>query len=380
MLLPATLLCLAGFSQNMNVQSAAVSLKEGDLKMAKDFIDKAAENEQTANNYKMWYYRAKVYYAIDTSRTQHSLDADAAEKASIAYLNCLKTDTKGWYTDECKGTVWVTGLSLYNNGVDAYNRGEYERAIRYYNQIFEVFPMDAEKNLKRNNVTVDILNKNLYFAYNKMGNRAEAKKYLTKLMEVGFNDPKIYLYMERLCLDEKDTAAALVNLAKGRDKFAENTDLINEELNIYILQGKTDILLKKLSDAIEVNPEDQLMFYNRGVINEKNKNFTAAEADYKKAIELKDDYFDANYNLGAMIYNQGADMNNAANDIKDNKKYNDAKTKADERLKQSLPYLEKASDINPKDKNTLISLKQLYARTGDQVKYQKAKDDLEKLK
>ena len=380
MLLPATLLCLAGFSQNMNVQSAAVSLKEGDLKMAKDFIDKAAENEQTANNYKMWYYRAKVYYAIDTSRTQHSLDADAAEKASIAYLNCLKTDTKGWYTDECKGTVWVTGLSLYNNGVDAYNRGEYERAIRYYNQIFEVFPMDAEKNLKRNNVTVDIPNKNLYFAYNKMGNRAEAKKYLTKLMEVGFNDPKIYLYMERLCLDEKDTAAALVNLAKGRDKFAENTDLINEELNIYILQGKTDILLKKLSDAIEVNPEDQLMFYNRGVINEKNKNFTAAEADYKKAIELKDDYFDANYNLGAMIYNQGADMNNAANDIKDNKKYNDAKTKADERLKQSLPYLEKASDINPKDKNTLISLKQLYARTGDQVKYQKAKDDLEKLK
>ena len=103
---------------------------------------------------------------------------------------------------------------------------------------------------------------------------------------------------------------------------------------------------------------------------------TVKEADYKKAIELKDDYFDANYNLGAMIYNQGADMNNAANDIKDNKKYNDAKAKADERLKQALPYLEKANEINPKDKNTLISLKQVYARIGDQVKYQKAKEEL----
>lgn len=380
MLIPAALFVLAGFAQNMNVQSAAVSLKEGDLAAAKDYIDKAAANEQTANNYKMWYYRAKVYYAIDTSKTLHSLDADACEKAAISYINCIKTDTKGWYTDECKGTVWVTGLSLYNNGVDAYNRGEYDRAIRYYTQIFDVFPYDAEKNLKRNNVTVDILNKNLYFAYNKLGNRAESKKYLTKLMDVGFNDPRIYLYMEKIYLDEKDTATALTYLEKGREKFTENTDLINEELNIYILQGRTDVLLKKLSDAIEVNPEDQLMYYNRGVINEKNKNYAAAEADYKKAIELKDDYFDANYNLGAMIYNQGADMNNAANDIKDNKKYNEAKAKADERLKQSLPYLEKASEINPKDKNTLISLKQVYARIGDQVKYQKAKEDLDKLK
>jgi hypothetical protein len=52
-------------AQQSNVQSAANSLKFKELKDAKDYIDKAAEHEQTKNDPKMWLYRGKVYLAIN---------------------------------------------------------------------------------------------------------------------------------------------------------------------------------------------------------------------------------------------------------------------------------------------------------------------------
>lgn len=370
------------FAQNMNVQSASNSLKDNDLAQAKSYIDLAAANEQTANNYKMWYYRGKIYLAIisDTSKIVKDLDRDAAEKATISFLNCIKTDTRGWYTDECKNLVWIAGIGLYNSAIEAYNQNDFARAEKHYNLIFDVFPLDNNKELKQKNITPEIIYKNLYLNANKAGKMTEAKSYLQKLIDLNFNDPTIYLYMERILLQEKDTAQALSFLAKGRAKFEENSDLLNEELNIYIAQNKTDILLNKLTDAIALNPEQELLYFNRGTIFEKNKEYVKAEADYKKAVELKDDYFDAFYNLGAMVFNQGAEMANAANSITDDKKFTEAKAKADLKLRESLPFLERAYELNPKDKSTMQSLKQLYARINEPEKYNKIKTALDSQK
>jgi tetratricopeptide (TPR) repeat protein len=88
----------------------------------------------------------------------------------------------------------------------------------------------------------------------------------------------------------------------------------------------------------------------------------AAEASYKKAVELDANNFDATYNLGALYFNKGVKMNEAANMIDDTKKFEAAKAEADKVFDQSLPILEKAYSINPDDKGVLISLKQLYYR------------------
>jgi hypothetical protein len=42
--------------------------------------------------------------------------------------------------------------------------------------------------------------------------------------------------------------------------------------------------------------------------------------------------------------------------------YQKLKVEADNFLKNALPYLEKASEINPQDMNTLVSLQQIYTR------------------
>jgi tetratricopeptide (TPR) repeat protein len=107
-----------------------------------------------------------------------------------------------------------------------------------------------------------------------------------------------------------------------------------------------------------------------------------AVAAYKKSIELKPDNFDAVYNLGALYFNDGAELANKANKIPANKvaEYDAAKKKFEAKFKDALPYLEKAHQINPTDIATMESLRQLYARLGDLAKAGEMKKKMEGTK
>jgi len=96
-----------------------------------------------------------------------------------------------------------------------------------------------------------------------------------------------------------------------------------------------------------------------------------AETYYKKAIELKPDYFDAIYNLGALYNNHGVAISKNSDKITDQAKYAKENARANEEYKKALPYLEKCLELNPKDKATLYALRQLYARTQQNEKLQK---------
>ena len=48
--------------------------------------------------------------------------------------------------------------------------------------------------------------------------------------------------------------------------FEEDQGLINTEINLYIQLGRTSELIGKLGEAIEIDPENELLFFNRGTI------------------------------------------------------------------------------------------------------------------
>ncbi len=391
LLLVLLLISFNAFSQNYNVQSAADAYKDlkytknrfKDFSDAKKFIDLAAENEQTANDAKMWYYRGVIYLEMDrdTSEAVRNLDADAIEKSANSFMNCLKVDAKKNYTEECNADVWVAGLRVYNKALGELKKGDLAKASRYFNLTLSIIPLDKDNNLKRNTITPDIINYSLSRAALKAKDNARAKEYLQKLIDVKYNDPMIYLYMDRIYLEEKDTAKALTYIEQGRKIFDENTNLLNEEINIYSNQGKIDVLITKFTDAININPDNEMLFYNRGFMYDSKKDYANAEVDYKKAIEIKPDYLDANYNLGILYFNQGADLVALANTIKNMDEFDKAKKKYEQKFKDAEPYLKKALEINPKKseednnlyKGTINSLKQLYARTGEMDKYNKIK-------
>jgi len=129
---------------------------------------------------------------------------------------------------------------------------------------------------------------------------------------------------------------------------------------------------------IEKDSTNANLYFAKGTLVEKTeKSKDAAIAAYKKAIELKADYFDAYYNLGALYFNDAAHLANEANSIKDNNQYAKAKVVFEAKFKEAKPYLEKAWELNPKDQSTMISLKQLYATINDTVNYAKVKAALD---
>ncbi len=382
-----TIISLQTFAQNFNVQSAANSLNNKDLPGAKKFIDMAGQNESTANNPKMWYYQGKIYLEIynDSAANANGLDPDAAEKSCIGFLNCLKTDSKENYKDDCNKLVCVAGIAAFNNAVEAYSKGESAKASRLYQLVLEVLPLDKDNTLKRNNITTEIVYKNLYFNAIKAKDNAKAKQYVQKLMDMKFNDPKIYLYMSRLNLEDKDTLKAMESIAKGRALFDDNSSLMNEEIRLYILTGRTEELITKLNESIESAPDNENLYFTRASLYEGKKEMDKAITDYKKAIELNPDLMDANYNLGVIYFNQGAEKANAANSLKSNEEFEKAKKVFEEKFRSAAPYLEKSLELNPKKteddqslyKSTLQILKLLYARTNETEKYNKIKAQLE---
>ena len=105
------------------------------------------------------------------------------------------------------------------------------------------------------------------------------------------------------------------------------------------------------------------------------RNAVEAIEAYKKALAVKTDYFDANYNLGALYFNQAVQGTNAANDM-----WKPRMTKAESAEQKRLedeakalfetarPYLEAAHAIDAEDLETMRSLKDIYARTGEDEK------------
>jgi len=364
--------------QDNNIQSAINYLKYKDIDIAKKYIDKAALFEATANSPKMWLYRGKIYKAMAEDTVWQHLDTNALEKATASFINCIETDTKKRYKDRAANFLFNCAPGLYNIAVVAYSNDQHEKAIRIYRLILDIIPYDKNKNLVRNNISAEILYYNSYLAANKGKDNVKAKSYLQKLMDLNYNDPNIYIYMSQMLLEEKDTATALSFIEKGRGIFEENSGLINEELNIYIMQGKTDILIEKLTNAIANDPEYELLYFNRGTLYDKTGQTQKAIEDYKKALELDPEFFDGLYNLGALHYNAAIEIGKQMIRLSysQQSKYNKLKNQQDELFTKALPYLEKAYNLNDKDLGTLIALKEIYAKTGN---YTKSKEMKQKI-
>jgi Flp pilus assembly protein TadD len=399
------LICLIGslesIGQNKNVVSAINFMQyytkdknPDDLLEAKKYIDEAAANEETANKAKTWAKRAEVYSFIVESKDPklEAAKATALEELAKSYQNTIKYDEKGTYSNSKAGIRYCASQYL-NKGIDNFNNKDFVGALENF---------EKSVNLKKtalNEIDTLVL-VNCGVAAERANNFGKAIEYYKQLADMKFvmdKEPgKIYFLLAGAYKQANNDAAYLSTIQEGRKAYPNDKNLIIEELNYYIKANKTQEAIGNLNLAIEKDPQNSVLHYNLGTlydnlanpkdpksITEKDYNeyFTKSTEAYNKAITLKPDYFDALYNIGAMYFNKAVKMQEAANAITDNKKYNEASAKADKVFAESLPFLEKAEQVNTDDKDTyrglLETLKKLYMMMNQA---DKAKAVSEKLK
>jgi len=207
----------------------------------------------------------------------------------------------------------------------------------------------------------------------------EATPYFEKLYAVGSDEPLVYEALFKIKKDAKF-------LEEGRVKFPADKGLMFAMINEKIQSGDMAGATKALEAAIEADPENVSVYVTAGSVSERSGNLDAAKKYYEQALTVDDKNFDATYSIGALYYNQAAGMteelNKLANDYSKagTAKYDAAKGKMTALFDQALPFFTKAEGLNASDLNTLVALKEIYARKNMLDKAEAYKAKIEGLK
>jgi len=356
---------------------------------AKALIDGASDNELVSKSARTWSVKGKVYNAICSHESDSILIGQQfgrpykvkhKDAALIAYSSWLKSKelaTKSHESKDALEALSETYRYLNNYGIQAYEGGDFKAAFNHFDAVVKINDMLLAGGMKGVLATPEDLNK---------------QKYLAAACAINANMLYKY-YLER---DEKKAEEAL---AEGRQKFPNETALLFNEINHYLKKGRLNELVDKLKIAVEKEPGNVSVRTTLGNVYDNlcqkeweggnfekgNEYYTQAEKYYKEALTIAATDFNSLYSLGALYYNKAALISKEANKLSSDyskegtRKYNEKKAEMESYFDKALPYFEQAEKIEPKDKNTLIALKEIFAKKSQFDKSNAYKTKLESL-
>ena len=365
------LISLGAYAQKGSVTKADSYFNKEDLASAKAEIDVAITIEKNIPKSKTWFVRGKIYQNIATSTDAavKSLDADAVQKAVEAYEKVMgmekETNPNHLLSSTNLEVLWG---SFVNDGGTSYGEGDYEGALVAFENALLVKPSDSVTLLYAG-VTAQ-----------QAGQIDKTLDYYYKLVAADLASLDVYstlIFLERSENKNDEKALELVQAAKV--KFPEEKKFGQEEISLLLAMDKIEEAKTKLIKAIEVDPANANLHLNLGVlhdnlgsakmaegkIEEAKEAFNIAKQNYINAIKVDPENYIGNYNAGVIYVNLAKEYYDEVRDmnLRDYDRYGAAKLeKADAILKEGLPYMEKATDLQPDDVSGLTALKQMYTQ------------------
>ena len=380
------------------------------LETAKTHIAEAFKDSKVASSAKAWITRGDIFYNSGDAQIKGKLINPAANlsdptvglSAYEAYNKALELASKKGDIKKVMSGLVQTEELLNNIGIDQYQLQNYAGA--YDNFVAEMSLSELLKSqgqTSRLDVEGQLGEKKFFtgltafYADNFQG----SIDYLSSALEENYSDPSIYqlIYESNKALD--NTAAGLPFLEEGREKFPDDSGLLFSEINHYLALGELSKMIENLDQALEKEPDNQSLILTLGQVYDQlqvksneagetdkaNEYFENALTYYQRALNKAPEDFDINYSLGALYYNKAAGYTPALNEVANDfskageAKYNELKTTMADLFAQALPYFLKADTINSADRNTIIALKEIFARQDNFEKSNMYKDKLESL-
>ena len=371
--------CLFAFSVmgQKEVVSAYNANKDGDYRAASTYIEQAILVEKSKTKDKTWRYRGEIYLNISRDSSLDIEYPNALRLAMESYLKAQEFDIKERYVDEIRLGLAQVQLAANGSGITHYNDTSFDLAATSFDLAAEVAR------------TFDIVDTmaiyNSALCYEKADLMELAIERYKECAEIKYQVPNVFLFISTLYRSSENDEETLKVLQEARISYPREQSLIIEELNIYLTNKDFERAKANLELAAEQDPTNEILWFSLGSVFDNLANYEEAIIAYKKAIEVKADYFDANYNLGALYFNKAVLGINDANEMwkprmtkteAANQKKLEAESKS--MFITARPYLETAFEVDPNDIETIRSLKDIYARTGEDDKFIKMNDLLKK--
>jgi tetratricopeptide (TPR) repeat protein len=391
------------FSPAWMLQPDKLEQNKSTLQKAKKAIDECYNKQletpftKPKDEAKMYYYRGMIYLdytmmaAMDVEIMSELKTADekSIQDASIGSLKkCMELDSRGEWKDQIQAKVNMLRSTMINGGVEMFKQENYEAAHQAFSGAVEIYSVLSIPD------TLAMVNAALAAERNK--DYDNAKKYYQMCADNNYgNGAEMYVSMIRVLSAKGDSGSndeVLKVIESGIKRFPNDYTLNVEEFNYWYSNGDNTKAQAALQKAIESDPNNHILHFNIGVVFDnmsgsahKAKNHDDAFLfmdksieSYKSAIEIKPDYGDAFFNLGALYYNQSIEVQSLAQDL-NGEEYDKQVARADQMMKDALPFLEKSHEISPKDVSTLTVLKSIYMNLSMEDKYKETDTKLKAL-
>jgi tetratricopeptide (TPR) repeat protein len=225
---------------------------------------------------------------------------------------------------------------------------------------------------------------------------ADARPYFQKLYEAKSDKPAVYEALYRIA-SEENIESAYVYLEEGRRLHPDDVSLLFAEINHFLRINKLDALISKLQAAIEKEPGNISLYSTLGNVYDNlyqrefeagnkaksEEYFQQALSYYNQALGRDPQYFDAIYSIGALYFNRAAVLTKEQIALgvsaADQKRFDELAGLINADFEKALPYFKQCEQINPNDQNTLIALKEIFARKNDFTVSGEFKTRLEKV-
>ncbi len=358
---------------------------------------------------KAWLLYGNVYAEITNGQTQALvLDPEAEVSAPNAIINTLKgyKNAIAYAEKSYDKKDAITGLkgvlpNMYYLANTILNRQDYNAAFPAYHAVTE-----AEKIVDANGeegifTPEELLNTEFITGVCAFsaGQNEQAVALLTDLKKGSYDDAGVYEYLYKSydVLGKKDEAVAVLN--EGRAKYPDDKGLLFAEINVALTKGDLEALVDKLKLAMAAEPDNISVPTTLGNVYDQMYQKSLAAGDFvaahdhfnnaklyiSKALEINPEHFDAVYMMGALEYNRAAELAAEVNKLADDytkegtKKYEARQAEMMAQFDKALPFFEKAEMLNGDDSNTILALREIYARKGNFDKSNEYKAKFERI-
>jgi len=391
------LITAVSYGQKREIKKAEKAVKDKDYAEAMTLLAEAEPGLETVDaDIKAMYYTTRAEALVATANKdftkmkmageaiQKAIENDPSSKTHLettiqslraALVNSAIEDQKAnnytMASDKLHASFKVSPSDtsdLYYAAGNSVNAKDYDTALSYYNELIDMEFTGIETEYlatnKDNGNVEPFASKNLRDLSVRSGEyiKPETKKSDSKRGEILRNMTLIYIEN-----GEDDKAIALMKTA--RKENPTDMSLMRADADMAYKMGDKEKYNRIMNEIVTTDPNNPEIYYNLGVGTSELGNAEKAIEYYEKAIELKPDYSAALINIGALRLKDEAaiveEMNNLGSSRADNARYDELKLKREQLYKETLPYFEKAAQLEPKNVGLARTLMNIYSQVGD---------------
>ena len=302
-----------GFAQCSTAQIKAVNSAEyalmsnsvEDLIIAKEEIDKAKINPKSAELPKMYLVRSDVYARLAGAKNNELLKGltDQAGLEAMVSVRKFHESTLPKKAEERDNGTALAGNAFaagYNEAIGYFATKSYDTLCIYYAELIAVYGyLDTamSNNLANNKITKASLTETYAQVATLHSDQKVKIAILQGLVDKGNVVPAVVEGLSKAYLVAADTVKA-ENCIRTALAASNNSDAMFQILvNFFVSIKQEQRLYNDVDSQLGIDPNSRL-YYTRAYLNENQGRYDAAIADYRKAVELDEFNYDANFNLG----------------------------------------------------------------------------------